>query len=313
MGTTYNVKYIESPDAGQCPDNTKLRNHIQACLDDINQKMSTYIPESELSRFNAHSPNTPFAVSKETVEVFQLAQRISEMTNGAFDITVGPIVNAYGFGPQPRQAMLPTDDQLTALRKTVGFDRVTVDPQAGTLTKSGQDVYCDLSAIAKGYAVDKVAEWLNALRCIQSYMVEIGGETRVKGRNAHNKPWRIGIEKPSEKSRTIHRAIELTDRAIATSGDYRNFYTHNGKRISHTIDPRTGRPVNHNLASVSVIHQRCAEADAWATALMVLGPDEGYKLAEKYRIAAMFLVRQENQKITEKTTTAFTQCQAAKT
>jgi len=304
MGTTYTVKYIVHPETGRLPDTGQVSKDIQKRLDTINQLMSTYIPDSELSRLNTHKEKTPFQVSEDTYRVFQMAQQISKMTDGAFDITVGPIVNAYGFGPAPKQSQPPDDEMLAVLRQRVGYQMIKINSETKTISKSRPDLYCDLSAIAKGYAVDEIAELLEN-RGIQDYMVEIGGETRVKGKNVKGTPWRIAIEKPVIQKRFIQRVIDMTDAAIATSGDYRNFHMNGDTLLSHTIDPRTGKPVTHNLASVSVIDTSCMRADALATAFMVLGAKQGYNLAEENGIAALFMTRQPDGKITEKATTAF--------
>lgn len=306
MGTTYTVKYV----VRCCPflrheDLDQLAGEIKTCLDDVNGKMSTYLPDSELSRFNAHGNDSPFRVSASTLEVFQCAHEVSRMTAGAFDITVGPAVNAYGFGPEPDRPELPDENELAALRERIGYRMVEIDPVAIALRKQRPDIYCDLSALAKGYAVDQVAELLEA-RGIDGYMVEIGGEIRTRGKTVKGHAWRIAIEQPAAGARSAHSIINLADASLATSGDYRNYYVKDGQRLSHTIDPRTAMPVTHNLASVSVIHDQCVLADAWATALMVLGPREGYELAESRGIAALFLIRQSDDTITEKATSAFT-------
>jgi len=314
MGTTYTVKFVADPSGFGPQDERAIGEAVTDSLAGINQGMSTYLKDSELSRFNTHPDDTPFRVSEHTFRVFELALQISELTGGAFDITVGPIVNAYGFGPEPRRAQAPTDSELAGLRRRVGYRLIEIDPDTQTIRKSRPDVYCDLSAIAKGYAVDRVAEILEE-RNIQDYMVEIGGEVRARGKNAECKPWQIGLEEPITDGRGIYRVIGLVDQSLATSGDYRNYYVRDGVRISHTIDPRTARPVTHRLASVTVIHEECAQADALATALMVLGPEQGYNLAESEGIAALLLVRQEDGAITERATSAFiaaTQATASK-
>jgi thiamine biosynthesis lipoprotein len=265
--------------------------------------MSTYQPSSELSQFNSSRATEPFPVSAETLQVFAEAQRISAATGGAFDITVGPLVNLWGFGPNAKPLMIPADEEVERLRPRIGWSRIEVDTALSTIRKSEPEMYCDLSAIAKGYAVDRVAEGLAALGLADT-MVEVGGEVRTRGRNAAGEPWRIAIERPDTAQRAFQEVVPLSDLAMATSGDYRNFYEQDGVRFSHTIDPRTGRPIQHRLASVSVIDPVCMRADGYATALMVLGEEEGFKLAEEQGLAALFLVR-KGDGFEERATAAF--------
>ncbi len=304
MGTTYSIKLVVDPAAFGRDDETLLREQIGECLLVVNQRMSTYLPESELSRFNQHTSEAPFPVSEQTLHVIRRALEISDLSDGAFDITVGPIVNAYGFGPDPRRMDGPSEDELAALRERVGYHLIEIDTDARTLRKKHPQVYCDLSAIAKGYGVDQVAETLDDFG-LGRYMVEIGGEVRARGLNLDDQPWQIAVEKPDPEGRGILQVLGLRDKAVASSGDYRNFYMRDGKRISHTIDPRTGRPVTHLLASVTVIADDCEWADAWATTLMVLGPDEGYNVAERQGLVALFLRRHEDGTISRKQTPGF--------
>jgi thiamine biosynthesis lipoprotein len=201
-------------------------------------------------------------------------------------------VDAWGFGPSGVTDE-PGDDLLDGLLASTGFQLLELDPDRSFVSKRVPEVQIDLSAIAKGYAVDRVAELLEA-SARSNFMVEIGGEVRVGGRNARGSEWRIGIERPDDARRTLYTSIALDGLALATSGDYRNFFIRDGVRLSHTIDPRTGRPVAHDLASVSVVHARCVTADALATGLEVLGPAEGPAFADRQGIAALFMVREQN-------------------
>lgn len=302
MGTTYTVKVVASTSLSR----DTLREfpaRVQAALDEVNAKMSTYQDDSELSRFNQHNATTSFPMSPETLEVIAMAQKVSEESQGAFDITVGPLVNAWGFGPDNRTLTGPSGEELAALRERVGYGMVYTDLAAKTIRKERGDVYCDLSAIAKGYGVDRVAIVLDNLG-FQNYMIEVGGEMRTRGLNKAGQPWRIAIEKPVDNAREIQTVVGLSGKALATSGDYRNYYEIDGQRLSHTIDPRTGRPIDHILASVSVIHQSCALADAYATTLMVLGPEEGYQFAQTHNLTAYFIIRQASGSFAVKTTPA---------
>lgn len=305
LGTYYTVKIIGDEGARLAQtQQAAISDEVEQVLQDINNTMSTYAGTSELSRFNRSNSTAPQRMSPDMIKVFALAQRIGQESDGAFDITVGPLVNAWGFGPDARTSEGPPDKRLAELRECIGYRLIEVDAEAGTVRKTRPCVSCDLAAIAKGFAVDKVAERLEKLGCAR-FMVEVGGEVRTKGLNADGVPWRIAIEKPLVDRRAIHRVIGLTNAAMATSGDYRNFYEKDGRRLSHTIDPRTGRPVAHNLASVTVIHESCAAADAYATALMALGPEEGYRLAERLGLAALFITREPDGTLVEKTAPAF--------
>jgi thiamine biosynthesis lipoprotein len=301
MGTTYNVKVVS---ASLSPEQQAgIQQAVEGQLDRVNGLMSTYLPSSELSRFNQSRGTEPFPLTPETLEVFAVARRVGAVSGGALDVTVGPLVNAWGFGPPGRPAREPSQAELERLAGTVGWDKIVLDESQSTIRKTHQQVYCDLSAVAKGYGVDRVSETLAELGYVE-YMVEVGGEVRVSGRNADGQLWRIGVEKPFTAGRTVQRVLPLDNLAMATSGDYRNYYEEEGRRISHEIDPRTARPIGHRLASVTVVAERCVEADAFATALIVLGEDEGYRLAVEQELAALFLVRQ-GEGFVEKTSPSF--------
>ncbi|MFO7973733.1 MAG: FAD:protein FMN transferase [Candidatus Hydrogenedentota bacterium] len=302
MGTVYHVKVVlQEPSETHLAD---LQALIEAELEDVEVRMSTYEADSELSRFNAHESTSPFRVSTSTIEVFQLALEISELTNGAFDITVGPLVNAWGFGPEAVPENPLAESEIQALMEHTGYEKIQVDPDTQTITKEDPGVFCDLSAIAKGYAVDRVCTALEEAG-YHDYMVEVGGEVRTGGVNGKGVPWRIGIVNPEPLKGDVERIVPLSGWAMATSGDYRNFYERNGIQYSHTIDPRTGRPVTHNLASVSVIDKNCSVADGYATAIMVMGPDEAQRWAEEHNTIAFFIVRESVDRFRDITTTAF--------
>ena len=304
QGTTYQVKVVLTAGGAGPEGSGRIAEVVGARLADVDKKLSTYRPDSELSRFNAHADTTPFKVSPELLEVLEIARRVSEMSGGAFDLTVAPLVAAWGFGPGGRQQRQPAENELTALRERVGYRHIEIDRAASTLRKTRPDVVCDVNGVAQGYTVDKLAADLDALG-FANYMVEVGGEVKVRGHNANGAPWRIGIEKPTPGVRAIGKVVPLTNRALSTSGDYRDFYEQAGVRVSHTVDPRTGRPVTHALASASVIHQSCAMADALCTALMVLGPEEGLDFALKHNLAARFVIHDGADGFFDKTTPAF--------
>lgn len=287
MGTYFKVKVF--PDDRSRNALEGLRDTIVGVLDNVNAKMSTYQESSELSRFNRSESTAPVEMSAETIEVFLIARKVSDETRGALDVTVGPLVNAWGFGPGTR-VDVPDGAEIVRLLRSVGYRKIEIDPERGTVRKTQPEVYCDLSAVAKGYAVDQVARALDDIG-LTDYMVEVGGEVRTRGLNSLGEVWRIGIEGPTPNEQTLQRLVPLSGMSLATSGDYRNYREVDGLRMSHTIDPRTGRPLTHALASVSVIHEECAYADAYATALMVLGPEEGPVLAERLGLAALFIIR----------------------
>ena len=285
MGTTYHITAHGLP-GGVTAE--MVRRAADTALADVDGKMSTYKPDSELSRFNAHASPDPFPVSAETAEVFRIARQVSEQSGGAFDITVGPLVNAWGFGPE-KIARDPDAASIAALRQRVGWQLVDVR-EDNTLIKQRPDLYCDLSAIAKGYGVDRAAAALDRLGVL-NYLVEVGGEVSTKGLNPDGRAWRLAIERPTDEGQRLQLVVGLSGVSLATSGDYRNFRMENGRRISHEIDPRTGRPIDNNVASASVIHRSCAWADAYATALMVLNPEEGRAFAEGNHLAVYLLER----------------------
>ncbi len=304
MGTTYSVKLVSSGDTKDPARFADAPDIARTVLQTIDNMMSTYKPDSELSRFNQHKDTSPFPVSREMIEVFTIARRISDMSGGAFDITVGPLVNAWGFGPENRGGKIPTDSEIDALKQRVGYTKIVIDSDASTLRKTQPDVYCDLSAIAKGYGVDQVAKALDSLG-IANYLVVVGGEVRAKGVNAQGHPWQVAVEQPDAVERTPYRVVSLSNCAISTSGDYRNYFEKNGQRYSHEIDPKTGRPVTHRLASASVVVDTSAFTDAFATAMMVLGPEKAYDLALTRGLAVFLLIRREDGKFDERQTPAF--------
>jgi thiamine biosynthesis lipoprotein len=262
---------------------------IEQELRKINDLMSTYLESSELSRFN-QSPSTEwFPVSPELAFVVDAAQTISRESSGALDVTVSPLVNLWNFGPKKRRREPPSAEEIEAAKAIIGYDKLEVRLDPPALRKLIPELQVDLSAIAPGYATDRLVEILAGFGC-DNVFVDISGEVRARGMRGERN-WRVAIEDPSDDARSYHLAYELRDRAIATSGDYRNFFEHNGKRYSHTIDPRTGRPVDHGVASVSVFAERSMDADAWATAFTVLGMEAGMELAEKLGMQVLIVRR----------------------
>ena len=287
MGTSFSIKLVDPP---ADLDFDVLGAAIKDRLEMIEERFSTWRPSSELSRINATLTTDWIPVSEEFCRVLDTATELSRATNGAFDVTVGPLVLLWGFGPDAERTMPPGDERVTEARTSVGFEKLETDCAMPAVRKALPGVSIDFSAFAKGFAVDEAANLLDA-ESIGNYLVEIGGELCAKGHNAERKDWAIAIEKPDPASRSVQSVVRVTDRCMATSGDYRNFFEHDGVRYSHTIDPATGRPVRHETASVTVIADSAAGADGNATALLVMGAGNGMVYADSADLAAYFLVR----------------------
>jgi len=282
MGTTYSIKVV-----GQVEDTDELQEAVQGSVDRIDQLMSNYKDDSELSLLNRSEPGTEFPLSDETLEVLLLSARVQALSGGAFDISLAPVVELWGFGPTPADSKVPpAADIADALSKT-GTDGLELGEGFAVRTR---EISLNLSAIAKGYAVDQVAKLLDS-RGHQHYLVEIGGELKARGTNQEDKPWRIAIELPDARKREMFSVIELRNLGMATSGDYRNYFEVAGKRYSHTIDPATGMPITHNLASVTVLDTSTARADALATAINVMGAEKGMALANAQNLPIMVIMK----------------------
>jgi thiamine biosynthesis lipoprotein len=290
MGGTWSLKLPQLP-PGHTPE--QLQTSCQTILDHLEAEMSTYRADSDVSRFNRYDGADWFAVSPDLVEIVLKAREVSEQTAGAFDITIAPCVDLWGFGPPTtglRAGKIPPDDAIDRARAHVGYQRLHARANPPALRKEDTAIRIDLSAIAKGFAAKRLAQTLDALG-VADYLIAVGGELHAKGVSPAGHPWRVGIEVPTPDTRRILRQIELRDAGVSTSGDYRNFFDIAGQRFSHEIDPHTGRPITSALASVSVVHPGSAYADAMATALMVLGPKEGYQRAAAMHLPALFVTR----------------------
>ncbi|WP_241235056.1 FAD:protein FMN transferase [Amphritea opalescens] len=285
MGTSFSVKWVSTDTAVDAI----LPAKIDQLLVDINHSMSTYQDDSELSRINQMPAGESVMLSVGLTQVLKQALEISHSSGGAFDVTVGPLVNLWGFGPDGRIIRAPADADIEALRQRVGYHYLTLSGEQ--LTRE-RNVYIDLSAIAKGYGVDQVAELLESAG-VSAYLVEVGGELRAKGVKPDGSHWKIAIEAPVSGERIVQRIIKVHNIGIATSGDYRNYFEENGIRFSHTINPVTGKPINHKLASVTVLAKDCATADGLATAMMVLGPDKAEAYAEQQGVEALMIVKSD--------------------
>ncbi len=301
MGTSYHIKLV--PTENWTIDLESLHEKVKLRLADIDNKMSTFKESSDVSRFNSDTGDNWVEVTAETMLVVGAAQSVSQLTSGSFDITIGELVNLWGFGPTINIATIPATNEIETLLTQSGYQKLQLQQNPPALRKSSKMLYIDLSAIAKGYAVDAIAKMLLDYR-IENYLIEIGGEIVTRGYKTEQKPWVIGIEAPTTGQRTIRKRLHLQDVAMATSGDYRNYFEHQGVRYSHTIDPATGYPISHRLASVTVIDGSCMRADALATAIMVMGEDLGMAFAEAQQLAIMMLVK-DGDSFIEKQSLAF--------
>ena len=283
FGTSYHITIVADQ-----PAPADLAEQIDAALDVVDLSMSTYKSESELSLFNRLPATETVAASPELWTVLQTSRQVWQQSAGAFDPTVGPLVDLWGFGPQMTNDRIPSDDEIAKALASIGYQYLVLNSDEQTISKA-LPLRLDLSAVAKGYAVDQVADLLEML-ALPDYLVEVGGEMRVSGLNPKGQPWRIAIETPDAMGQ-VDNIIALESAAIATSGDYRNYFEKDGKRYSHSIDPRTGRPIEHRLASVTVVADHCIDADAWATAFLVMGDEAALEIANQQSIAVYMLVK----------------------
>jgi FAD:protein FMN transferase len=296
MGTRYTVQLTDRDDLAA------IQTMVEERLSNINRLMSTYDEKSELSSFNQHSKTDWFAVSKETALVVKFALQVAAETDGAFDPTVGPAVNLWGFGPEGRRKKPPNNAEIEKARKRIGYQKLEAQLEPPALRKQTTDMYVDLSAVAKGYAVDEISDLLAKNDC-ESSLVVIGGEIRARDKKPDGTYWRIGIEEPTGMGRPFERVVQVESVALATSGDWRNAFDHQGVRYAHVIDPSTAKPVGHNVAGVTVLADRSIESDARATGLLVMGDERGIAWCEEHKVAAIFFVRRENGKIIARAST----------
>jgi thiamine biosynthesis lipoprotein len=302
QGTTYHIKFVAPASDVNL---RQLQAGVERQLREIDRQMSTYRSDSEISRFNRAPAREWFSVSPATAKVVAAAQVISEKTSGALDITVGPLVRLWHFGPRSdnppssssfpkadafrkRTFRPPAEDELQAAVKRIGYSKLEVRMKPPGLRKQIDDLEVDLSSIASGYTIDRLAELLSK-RGIENFMVELGGEVRAAGKRDDRTAWRVAIERPTTEKREIALAVPLANASLATAGGTRKFFEYQGRRYSHIINPATGRPVEHALASVTVAADRCIDADGWDTPLLVLGPVRGLECAERNGIAALFI------------------------
>lgn len=294
MGTTYHVSYIDDGKTANLPEPAVVQQQLDDLLKEVNNQMSTYQKDSQISLFNrSELVDTPFPISDDFARVVKEAIRLNKITEGALDITIGPLVNLWGFGPDKRLNS-PTAEQVAERAASVGIEKLQLvqTGKQSALIKKVPHLYLDLSSIAKGFGVDKLAEHLHQLG-LHNYLVEIGGELRGKGLNLSGKPWQIAIEKPNfEQGVSVETVVPLEDRAFATSGDYRNYFEdEQGNRLSHIIDPKQFKPIRHNLASITVIADKTMTADGLSTGLFVLGAEKALEVAEKEKLAILLIIK----------------------
>lgn len=300
MGTTYEVTVRKLPPKMSAEE---FQQRIEQVLADVNQRYSHYDPNSEISQFNQSQSTDWHNIEPESRGLYEYSQTVYKNSGGAFDITLEPLILLWNFSNSPETFRVPTEEQIEQALSLCGTEKLMVR-RRGSLKKSIPELQLNLSAIAKGYGVDQVAELLR-VHHLEDFLVNIGGEIYASGTRDGQNGWRLGIEKPIPGLRSIQQVIELQDVAMATSGSYRNFFEVDGVRYSHTIDPRTGRPVKHKLHSVSVLSESCLFADAWATAIMVMGPEEGMEWALENHITASIIYEDEQGQLQQTATPDF--------
>jgi thiamine biosynthesis lipoprotein len=297
MGSNYALVI----DSAAPPDADLLQQDIEAIFTDLNRQMSTWDPNSEISKFNSSSDSTDwFPVSRDLLLVTTEARRLHTLTEGALEITLAPLIEAWGFGRSKRKRVPPAAE-IDAVLKLLGTQYIEVRSEPPAIRRTRPGLQISLNALAPGYAADRVSLLLHD-RGLKAHVVDVGGENRAGTPKRSGEPWRLGVESPLGN---LHKILELSETSIATSGDYRNFFVIENRRYSHVLDPRTGRPVADPPASVSVIHPSCMTADGLATAMMVLGPEKGLQIAERASFDVMFLNIDRDGKLVEQSTGLF--------
>jgi thiamine biosynthesis lipoprotein len=305
MGSTYSIKYLRH--AG-LPAPADVRVQVEKILADVDQQMSTYRSDSDIERFNDLPANRCQKMPASILKLVRVAEQLSEQSAGSYDLTVEPLLNLWGFGPQAREEKVPTAQALAEVRQRVGYQHLHIDRDQ--LCKDAA-VEVDFNSIAAGYAVDTIAARLEALG-IHNYLAEATGELKAAGKKLDGSPWRIALEEPRDDQQVAERVIAVDGYGVSTSGDYRNYFEQDGRRYSHTFDARTGAPVSHTLASVTVIDPSALMADGLSTLLLILGPERGWDYADKHDIGAFFVIRADTGFVT-RTTQAFERLSGGKT
>ncbi len=300
LGTTFSIKLASIPPNIEV---SSLQTELENLLTRIDSSMSVFYPTSEVARFNRSETNDWFKISPELSKVISESLRISEETNGAFDFSIGSLIELWGFGKSPGSDKIPGENEIEKAFQSSGHHQFYISTDQSSIRKSNAKLSINLSASAKGYTVDRVARLLEKHE-IFDYLVEIGGEIRTRGKKKGGNPWLVAIERPEFNNRSIQRILKLGDNSMATSGDYRNFFEVGNRRFSHTIDPQTGWPVDNEIASVSVIHPSCMTADALATALNVMGFERGFRFAKEHNYRVFWIIR-NNGNLVEKHSPGF--------
>ena len=305
MGSTYSIKYLRS--AGLAPP-TEVRVQVEKILADVDQQMSTYRSDSDIERFNGLPANRCQKMPAPILKLVRVAEQLSEQSEGSYDLTVEPLLNLWGFGPQARGEKVPSAQAQAEVRQRVGYQHLRIE---GDQLCKDAAVEVNFNSIAAGYAVDTIAAKIDAMG-IHNYLVEATGELKAAGKKLDGAPWRIALEEPRDDQQVAERIIAVDGYGVSTSGDYRNYFEQNGRRYSHTFDARTGAPVSHTLASVTVIHPSALMADGLSTLLLILGPERGWDYAKKHDVGAFFVIRADTGFVT-RTNQAFERLSGGKT
>ncbi|PTT29211.1 FAD:protein FMN transferase [Pseudomonas sp. HMWF021] len=284
MGSTYSIKYVRH---ASLPEPVQVQLEVEKILSDVDRQMSTYRSDSDIERFNALPSNSCQTMPAAVLELVRVGEQLSEQSEGSYDLTVEPLMNLWGFGPQGREEKIPSPAALAATLQRVGYRHLHID---GDRLCKDAPVEVDFNSIAAGYAVDTIAARLESMG-IHDYLAEATGELKAKGKKLDGSAWRVALEEPRDDQQVAERVINVDGYGVSTSGDYRNYFLQDGRRYSHTFDARSGAPVLHNLASVTVIHPSALMADGLSTLLLILGPERAWDYAEKHHIGAFFVIR----------------------
>ncbi|UWF51214.1 FAD:protein FMN transferase [Pseudomonas sp. N3-W] len=305
MGSTYSIKYVRNKGL---PGPKEVQVEVEKILADVDRQMSTYRSDSDIEHFNDLPANRCQTLPAPVLELVRLGEQLSEQSEGSYDLTVEPLMNLWGFGPQGREEKVPTAQALAEVMQRVGYHHLRID---GDQLCKDAAVEVDFNSIAAGYTVDTIAAKLEAMG-IHNYLAEATGELKAAGKKLDGSAWKIALEEPRDDQQVAQRIIDVDGYGVSTSGDYRNYFEQGGQRYSHTFDARTGAPITHNLASVTVIHPSTLMADGLSTLLLILGPERGWDYAEKHGIGAFFVIRADTGFVT-RTNQAFERLSGGKT
>jgi thiamine biosynthesis lipoprotein len=305
MGSTYSIKYVRH---ANLPAPEQVRSEVEKILAEVDKQMSTYRSDSDIERFNDLPANRCQKMPASILKLIRVGEQLSEQSEGSYDLTVEPLLNLWGFGPQAREEKVPNAEALAEVQKRVGYQHLRIE---GNQLCKDAAVEVDFNSIAAGYAVDTIAARLDAMG-IHNYLAEATGELKAAGRKLDGSPWKIALEEPRDDQQVAQRIIPVDGYGVSTSGDYRNYFEQGGRRYSHTFDARAGAPVLHTLASVTVIHPSALMADGLSTLLLILGPERGWDYAETHNIGAFFVIRADTGFVT-RTNQAFERLSGGKT